>query len=80
MQITVLRGPLATGPFTLRPGDNIAGRSGECEVCLPSKRVSRHHCVFTVGDGRVDVRDLGSHNGIVDGNTGRRVASTSAAM
>ena len=75
MQITVLRGPLATGPFTLRPGDNIAGRSGECEVCLPSKRVSRHHCVFTVGDGRVDVRDLGSHNGIVDGNTGRRVAS-----
>ena len=75
MYITVLRGPLDNGPFTLHPGDNIAGRSEECDVCLPSKRVSRHHCVFTVSDGRVDVRDLGSHNGIIDGATGRRVAS-----
>lgn len=73
MHMNVIRGPVYGGPFELREGDNVAGRAPDCDVCLPSKRVSRRHCVFTLSDGRVFVRDLGSHNGIVDGASGRRV-------
>ncbi|MDP2311256.1 MAG: FHA domain-containing protein, partial [Pseudomonadota bacterium] len=74
MRLIVLRGPSPAGPFDLREGTNHAGRGPECEVFLPSKRVSRRHAVFQVVDGRVEVRDLESHNGILSAD-GTRVAS-----
>ncbi len=74
MRVTVVRGPSPAGPFELREGENSAGRAPECELFLPSKRVSRRHAVFVVTAGRVEVRDLGSHNGILAGD-GRRVAT-----
>ena len=73
MRLIVVRGPAQVGPFDLQEGSNHAGRGSECEVMLPSKRVSRRHAVFQVGDGRVVVKDLESHNGIID-DDGRRVA------
>lgn len=73
MHLTVLRGPVDVGIFELHEGDNVAGRAPDCDVCLPSKRVSRRHCIFSVLNGQVVVRDLGSHNGIVEMGSGRRV-------
>ena len=73
MRLQVVRGPVECGPFTLREGDNYIGRGPECEVCLPSKKVSRRHAMVTVAGGRLVVKDLESHNGVVDSD-GRRVA------
>lgn len=74
MRMTVIRGPVEAGPFELREGDNFAGRAPECDLCLPSKKVSRRHATVMVRDGRVVVKDLESHNGVVDAE-GRRVAT-----
>ncbi|MES2638912.1 MAG: FHA domain-containing protein [Myxococcota bacterium] len=73
MRLIVLRGPSPAGPFDLRPGINHAGRGPECEIFLPSKRVSRRHAMFQVVDGSVEVRDLESHNGILSAD-GTRVS------
>ncbi|MDP2305949.1 MAG: FHA domain-containing protein, partial [Pseudomonadota bacterium] len=73
MRLIVLRGPSPAGPFDLGPGTNHAGRGPECEVFLPSKRVSRRHAVFQIIDGQVEVRDLDSHNGILSAD-GTRVS------
>ncbi len=74
MDLHIRRGPHALGPFQLHDGPNVAGRADDCDILLPSRRVSRHHCVFELFDGRVTVRDLGSHNGLV-GSDGRRVSN-----
>ena len=74
MELHIRRGPHSLGPFRLGEGPNVAGRADDCDILLPSRRVSRHHCVFEVYDGRVTVRDLGSHNGVV-GTDGRRVSN-----
>jgi len=39
------------------------GRSSEADLQLVDGKVSRLHCRFTVRDGRLEVEDLGSHNG-----------------
>ncbi len=41
----------------------IVGRSDECDIPLPINSVSRKHCEFSVADGVVRIRDLGSANG-----------------
>ena len=71
MRIVVVQGPESAGSWSLQPGENGAGREPENAIHLPSRRVSRRHCVFTLQHGRVFVRDLGSANGVVI--EGRRV-------
>ena len=39
------------------------GRSSDADLQLVDGKVSRLHCKFTVRDGRLEVADLGSHNG-----------------
>lgn len=78
MRLTVVRGPTAAGPFELEEGTHLAGRSPDCAVCLPSKKVSRHHCRFEVHGDRLTVVDLGSHNGLIDG-AGNKVTSIELA-
>ncbi len=39
------------------------GRSSDADLQLVDGKVSRLHCRFTVSDGRLQVEDLGSHNG-----------------
>src|SRR5262245_33509296 len=51
----------------------MVGRHPDCDVRLPSIRVSRRHCCMTEVDGEVSVRDLGSTNGTLI--NGRRVES-----
>jgi pSer/pThr/pTyr-binding forkhead associated (FHA) protein len=41
----------------------LVGRSREAKFRIQQERVSRRHCQFTVEDGVVFVRDLGSTNG-----------------
>lgn len=48
--------PLATKKFLI-------GREQDCHLRPNSELVSRHHCVFTVDDFSVHIRDLGSTNG-----------------
>jgi hypothetical protein len=42
----------------------VVGRHPQCDARLDSIRVSRRHCVMTEVEGAVEVRDLGSTNGI----------------
>ena len=39
------------------------GRSSEADLQLVDGKVSRLHCRFTIAGGRMEVEDLGSHNG-----------------
>ncbi|HWE24018.1 MAG TPA: FHA domain-containing protein [Myxococcales bacterium] len=49
--------------FPLKPGENLVGR-GAGEVSFPQDGyVSSRHCLLTVSDGRIAVKDLGSANG-----------------
>lgn len=48
----------------------LIGREQDCQLRPNSELVSRHHCVFTVDDYSVRIRDLGSTNGTsVNGET-----------
>jgi pSer/pThr/pTyr-binding forkhead associated (FHA) protein len=40
-----------------------AGRHPEAAIFLDDVTVSRHHCMFLIEDGSLEVRDLGSTNG-----------------
>ncbi len=41
----------------------LVGRSGDCDVVLRSKKVSRKHCLLVLYGDKIIVRDLGSTNG-----------------
>lgn len=41
----------------------LIGRESDCQLRPKSELVSRHHCIFTVDDFSVRLRDLGSTNG-----------------
>jgi pSer/pThr/pTyr-binding forkhead associated (FHA) protein len=41
----------------------VIGRHADCDLQLKNPLVSRHHCVLTRRDGRIDVADLASRNG-----------------
>jgi hypothetical protein len=51
----------------------VVGRSPLCDARITSDRVSRRHCAVSVVAGKVEVRDLGSTNGILI--NGRQVLS-----
>jgi pSer/pThr/pTyr-binding forkhead associated (FHA) protein len=42
----------------------LVGRSEECDVVIPSRKISRRHCVLASRGHSLLVRDLGSTNGI----------------
>jgi len=41
----------------------VLGRLDDCQLRIPSGRVSRHHCEIVHEDGTLTLRDLGSSNG-----------------
>ncbi|MEE3284785.1 MAG: FHA domain-containing protein [Planctomycetota bacterium] len=43
--------------------NTIVGRGRDCQLRIPVADVSRQHCEFTLKDGAVYLRDLGSSNG-----------------
>ncbi len=42
----------------------LIGRHQECDIQIPSRKISRRHCCVALVDDHVVVRDLGSTNGI----------------
>src|SRR4051794_15179528 len=42
----------------------LIGRHQECDIQIPSRKISRRHCCIAQVDGRLVVRDLCSTNGI----------------
>ena len=63
LEVTTLDG--ARQIFHLKPGDNILGRSADCDVVLPDpeKWLSRRHATLTVSADGVRLRDHGTVNG-----------------
>lgn len=61
--------------FVLGEGENIVGRSPDCDVVLFDKRVSRHHCRIIRHGSSQFVEDCGSSHGTyvngrnIDGRT-----------
>lgn len=48
--------------FRLKDGENLLGRSPECEIAIDDPSISRRHAVLIVNAGRVFLKDLGSKN------------------
>jgi pSer/pThr/pTyr-binding forkhead associated (FHA) protein len=48
--------------FSLKPGENLIGRSPECEIIINDPSISRRHAALTVQAGRILLKDLGSKN------------------
>ena len=65
MRLVIVQGPGQGTTYDLVDGELVAGREASREIHLPSARVSRKHCSFTVTGDRCIVRDLGSANGLV---------------
>jgi pSer/pThr/pTyr-binding forkhead associated (FHA) protein len=62
-ELHVLGGKHAGQVIPLNRQKFLIGREQDCQLRPNSELVSRHHCVFTVDDFAVRVRDLGSTNG-----------------
>jgi pSer/pThr/pTyr-binding forkhead associated (FHA) protein len=48
--------------FRLKNGENLLGRSPECEIAIDDPSISRRHAVLIVNAGKVFLKDLGSKN------------------
>lgn len=59
----VINGPY--GKHTLREGYSLLGRGDDCDIRLDDPRLSRSHARFFWCEGRLQIEDMGSHNGIL---------------
>jgi hypothetical protein len=62
-KIAVVAGNLRGEEFELNSGENVIGRSEECEIHLDVQGVSKKHCSITVTDDVAYLKDLDSSNG-----------------
>ncbi|MCP4787802.1 MAG: FHA domain-containing protein [Fuerstiella sp.] len=62
-ELHVIGGKHAGQVIPLNRQKFLIGREQDCQLRPNSELVSRHHCVFTVDDFSVRIRDLGSTNG-----------------
>lgn len=62
-KLRVITPGIAPAEFTLAPGVHRVGREADNDWQLGHASVSSHHCVVTVAEGAVRLRDLGSTNG-----------------
>ena len=63
VELKVLEGRQQGKTIPLNVRQFLIGREQDCHLRPNSDLVSRHHCVFTVDDFTVRLRDLGSTNG-----------------
>src|SRR4051794_3801509 len=63
VQLVVLKGNPRGRTLSFGPGDYLFGRGPECHVRPDSEWVSRQHCLLTVTNEAIQLRDLGSTNG-----------------
>jgi predicted component of type VI protein secretion system len=62
-ELRVLSGKQVGAMIPLAAGKFLIGREHDCHLRPNSELISRHHCVFTVDEYTVRLRDLGSTNG-----------------
>lgn len=65
VELHVVGGKHAGQVIRLNRKKFLIGRESDCQLRPNSELVSRHHCIFTVDDYSVRLRDLGSTNGTV---------------
>lgn len=53
----------ASTEVELKPGPNVLGRSGTCQVPIKDASLSREHCKITLAGAAATLNDLGSMNG-----------------
>lgn len=68
LELRVAGGPDAGRIVALGRGVHLVGRDRGCGIPVPDPDVSRRHLEVRVGDGDVEVRDLGSTNGSLLGD------------
>lgn len=67
--LVFLEGPHAGQVVPIDRTRTVVGRRGDADLTIPSRSVSKEHCVLFVDSGIVEVEDLGSTNGVaVNGN------------
>lgn len=62
-ELKVTSGKQAGNTIPLSPGKFLVGREEDCHLRPNSDLISRHHCVFTLDEYALRIRDLGSTNG-----------------
>jgi hypothetical protein len=62
-ELKVASGKQEGNTIPLSPGKFLVGREEDCHLRPNSELISRHHCVFTLDEYALRVRDLGSTNG-----------------
>ncbi len=71
-KLMVISGPNRGTTYPLQSGETSIGRQPGNSIVLPSAKVSRSHCVLTLVQEEVVLRDLGSANGtFVNGTLAR---------
>jgi pSer/pThr/pTyr-binding forkhead associated (FHA) protein len=73
-----LFGPLSGQTVRLAAGELVIGRDKECGFGPMSDFVSRQHCVLTLAEDALTIRDLGSKNGTFV--NGSRVGNLAAVL
>lgn len=63
VRLKFLLGPLSGQTVPLNAGELIIGRDKDCGLGPMSDFVSRQHCVLTLTEDALTIRDLGSKNG-----------------
>ena len=62
-----LSGAVRGRTIALKPGSNVLGAAGECDVMLPGSDVLPQHLVFTVGELAVSVQKVGAATAQLNG-------------
>ncbi len=68
VKLVVLGGKHPGQEIAVQGPEFLVGRAPECKLRPNSDMVSRRHCMITIADGQVTVRDLGSRNGTLVNN------------
>jgi len=61
--LVIERGPQTGMTYLLPPGNTTVGRHPESDIFLNDVTISRQHCRFLLGEGKLVVEDSGSTNG-----------------
>jgi hypothetical protein len=62
-KLIVISGPIRGTSYVLSDGELSIGRQAGNGIVLQSSKVSKRHCVFTIEEGEVVLKDNGSSNG-----------------
>jgi len=63
VRLVIEKGPTKVRTIRIRSEDTVVGRQQGCDLRIPSKIVSRRHCLLSFRDGYLTAEDLNSANG-----------------